>query len=125
MSEPRKSKKRQYDEERYEDPIRQEYLKENVKKQRQKKLLSTYVTDTGFDLICSCCLQYKSEYACKSINVLSSKQQKEYTVKKCKLLESRSEGLGICNSCLAEIKRGKRPKNAIGIVLSFPILHII
>ena len=34
----------------------------------QKKLFDTFDTDTGFDLICSSCLQYKCMEYCKSIS---------------------------------------------------------
>ena len=108
----RKKYNRVIDQVRYEDEERQEYIKEHVNKQYQRKLISTYTTDTGFDQICACCLQYKSAYACKSIDVLSSKQQKEYTVKACKLLKNRNEGLSICKPCLSDISKGKMPKKS-------------
>ena len=42
----------------------------------QKKLVSTISTDTGFDIICSSCLQYKSNQYCKLISCLDQKKRK-------------------------------------------------
>ena len=82
------------------------------KLQYQKKLKSTFLTDTGFDVICCCCLQYKNEVACQTIDVLSAKQQRSFTIKSCDLLKNRKEGLFICNSCKTDIDKDKMPKKS-------------
>ena len=53
----------------------------------QKKLLSTFATDTGFDVICSICLEYKSLQYCKPVSTLS-KERKFHSKKKCSLLKN-------------------------------------
>ena len=112
QKEGRREYKRTKDAERYMDEPRKEYLKKKSSEQYQKKLISTFTTDTGFDLICCCCLQFKSAYACKNIDVLSANQQKEYTIKTCKLLENRKTGLNVCTSCLKDINNKKNPKKS-------------
>ena len=52
----------------------------------QKKLHETFATDTGFDIICSSCLQYKNKNYCKPIIILSQAKQKKFIVKNCAIL---------------------------------------
>ena len=78
----------------------------------KKSLSQIMLLKTGFDLICSCCLQYKIRSACENIDVLSSKQQRQFTIKQCDLLKNRSEGSFICNSCKSDIEKDKMPKKS-------------
>ena len=45
---------------RYEQEERRYYINVRSNLKIQKKLYETFDTDTGFDLICSSCLQYKN-----------------------------------------------------------------
>ena len=75
-----------------------------------EKLIKSFYSDTGFDLICSSCLEYKKREYCKSINTLSSESKGKYIVKYCSILKNRSEGQYVCNLCLKDIRNGKVPK---------------
>ena len=78
----------------------------------QKKLYDTFDTDTGFDVICGSCLQYKSLEYCKPTSILNEELQRKYIVKHCALLQDRSSDQHVCNLCLKEIKRNKTPKRS-------------
>ena len=114
--EPRLTEKRKHDQVRdkvrNKEDKRKAYRQSQSKLQYQKKLRSTYRTDTGFDVICSCCLQYKNATACQTINVLSANQQKKFTIRSCNLLKNRSEGFFICASCKTDIDKDKIPKRS-------------
>ena len=110
--EPRITEKRKHDKIRNQEEDRKQYNQSNARLQYQKKLRATYLTDTGFDVICSCCLQYKNEALCKNIDVLSAKQQRDFTVKNCDLLRNRSGNFFICMSCKSDIDKDKMPKKS-------------
>ena len=78
----------------------------------QKKLLETFDSETGFDIICSSCLQYKSLQYCKPVTVLSLEAQRKFIFKYCALLKNRSNNQHICNMCLKVIKRNITPKRS-------------
>ena len=108
----RKDMHRVHDQVRDQEPARIKKHRETVRKAYLKKLINRFYTDTGFDLICSSCLQYKSTDYCKSINVLSHKEQKKYLISKCSIMKHREEGQFICNLCLTDIRKGKVPKRS-------------
>ena len=76
----------------------------------QKKMQETFGSETGFDVICSSCLQYKSLQYCKPVTILSHEAQRKFIVKYCALLKDRSNDQHVCNMCLKDIKRNKTPK---------------
>ena len=78
----------------------------------QNKLYATYSTDTGFDVFCSCCLQYKSLEYCKLVNVLSEEKKSKFIVKYSALLKNRSDDQHVCNVCLKDILKDKTPKRS-------------
>ena len=84
--------------------------KDNLRYQR--KLYETFGTDTGFDVVCSSCLQYKSEQYCKAITRLSEDRQKKFIIKYCAILKYRSNDQYVCNLCLKDIKKDKMPKRS-------------
>ena len=88
------------------------YVKERNRKRTEKKLLETLSKETGFDLICSSCLQYKSKHHCQPVeNILKTKAER-YLVKFCYLLKNRSPGQYVCNLCLRDINKNKVPKRS-------------
>ena len=89
-------------------PERKLYKTNYYKKQAFQKLLSAYSTDTGFDVICSCCLQYKNLDACENVETLSANQQKKFTVGACYILKNRSNDFFICKLCKKDIHRSKQ-----------------
>ena len=83
---------------------RRRYVNIRNRSRYQRKLLETIATDTGFDIICSSCLQYKSFQYCKPVSNLSKENIKKFIVKKCTILKNRSTGQHVCNLCLDDIK---------------------
>ena len=77
-----------------------------------KKILKSFHCDTGFDVICSSCLQYKNRDYCESIDKLSEARKKRFIVKYSSLLKNRSDGQYVCNLCLKGIKCDKVPKRS-------------
>ena len=69
-------------------------------------------TETGFDVICSSCLQYKNKVYCKSVNILSNEKKKKFIVEYCSLLKNRSNAQYVCNLCLKDIRLDKYPKRS-------------
>ena len=69
-------------------------------------------TDTGFDVICSSCLQYKNKSFCKPIQILSKETSRNFIVQDCALLKNRTAGQFVCNPCLNDIKKNKTPKRS-------------
>ena len=67
-------------------------------------------TDTGFDVICCSCLQYKNVQNCKQIDLLSANQQKKFLIKPCFLLKNRNDAFYVCVPCKLLID-----KNQMGI----------
>ena len=88
------------------------YVKERDRKRAEKKLLETLKTETGFDLICSSCLQYKSKHLCKPIETISKAKADRYLIKFCSLLKNRTPGLYVCNLCLRDINKNEMPKRS-------------
>ena len=91
---------------------RRKYMNTYNKSRIQRQLCSRLATDTGFDIICSSCLQYKSKHLCKSIESLEEEKSKKFVIKFCSLLKNRSEGQFICFLCLKDINRDKIPKRS-------------
>ena len=88
------------------------YTKKRRNAKYQEKLISTLKTDTGFDIICSSCLQYKNRNYCKLVSTLNEETIKKFIIKKCSLLRNRSDDQFVCNLCLKDIKRDKLPKRS-------------
>ena len=72
----------------------------------------TFHSDTGFDVICGSCLQYKSIQYCKQTSFLSKEKKRKCIIKKCNLLKNRSNNQFVCNLCLDDIKKDKKPKRS-------------
>ena len=121
----RKQMHKKIDQKRNKDPKRKSQLSDfeqtetrrlyvNMKNRLryQRKLYDTFASDTGFDVICSSCLQYKSLHYCKLVSTLTKEQIKKFIVKKCNLLKNRSDQQHVCNLCLGDIKQNKFPKRS-------------
>ena len=78
----------------------------------QKKIIRTLATDTGFDVICSSCLQYKSKNYCKPVKKLTAEHFKKFIIKFCCLLKNRNDGQFVCNLCLKDIQKNITPKRS-------------
>ena len=89
---------------------RRKYIKVWNKSNYQKKLLSKLKTETGFDVICISCLQYKSEHMCKVMTKSDLKKFDAYLVKDCSILKHRKTDKYVCNLCFNQMKNGKVPK---------------
>ena len=88
------------------------YKKRKYNEYTQNKLISTLDSDTGFDLICSSCLQYKQREYCQNIDTLSKELITKYIVNYSYLVKNRTEGQFVCNLCLKDIKNHIMPKRS-------------
>ena len=88
------------------------YKKRKYNEYTQNKLISTLDSDTGFDLICSSCLQYKQREYCQNINTLSKDLITKYIVDYSYLVKNRTEGQFVCNLCMKDIKNNIMPKRS-------------
>ena len=76
---------------------RKHYIRKRDCSRYQKQLIATLANDTGFDVICASCLQYKSKNYCKLVSILEENQIKKFVVKNCALLKNRSNEQFVCN----------------------------
>ena len=91
---------------------RQHYIKNKRKSKLENELRQNLVTDTGFDLICACCFQYKVQSVCKKVSSDVKDKYGKFIAEECLLLKNRTEGLYICNLCFSEMKQNKVPKRS-------------
>jgi hypothetical protein len=68
-------------------------------------------SDTGFNVKCTSCAEFKSRYACVGTSVLSEDQQETYLMKS-KILNSKDEKRYVCKTCQKSILFGKLPKQS-------------
>ena len=76
------------------------------------RYLKSIDLDTGFNVICLSCAEYKSTYACTGVQVLSNAQQKKYLINNNKNLISKNGKSYICKSCRSQIDANKFPKKS-------------
>ena len=88
------------------------YIKRRNYSNYQKTLMSRLKTDTGFDVICSSCLQYRSKNYCKPVSTLGKEKIRKFIINKCALLKNRTDGQFVCNLCLRDIKKDVLPKRS-------------
>ena len=88
------------------------YKKRRYDENSQSNITAKLDSDTGFDLICSCCLQYKQKEYCQDIVTLSKEIVKKFIVQDCYLIKNRTEGQFICNLCLKDVKKDVMPKRS-------------
>ena len=74
-------------------------------------MLKSVNSDTGFNVICISCTEFKSRYSCTTINVLSDAQQDLYLLKYQKLI-SKDKKSYVCKSCRSNISNNLLPKNS-------------
>ena len=82
------------------------------KKRYQRVLSSTLTKDTGFDVVCCSCLQYKNKAYCKELIGELIEKTNKFVIKMCSLLKNRTDGRFVCNVCLNDIKKNKVPKRS-------------
>jgi hypothetical protein len=102
-------------EERKEMHRRINRLRDKTEERKQYKqdlhtrnFLKSVASDTGFNVICACCSEYKSRYTCTGIQVLTVSQQRKFLINK-KLVISKDGQRYICKVCRSHIKEGKIP----------------
>ena len=88
------------------------YVRNRDSLKYQRTLISSLTTDTGMDVICSSCLQYKSKQYCKLVCTLDKEKIKKFIIKKCSLLKNRSNDQFVCNLCFKDIAKDKLPKRS-------------
>jgi hypothetical protein len=75
------------------------------------KFLKSVEIDTGFNVICACCAEYNSRYACTGIQVLSLAQLRKYLINS-KLVISKDGERYVCKVCRSQIDAKKVPKKS-------------
>ena len=70
----------------------------------REEIMKNFTTDTGFDVVCASCMQYKSLTYCKSTSLLDAEQKSKFLVRQCKYLVTKYEGYYVCNICFQKIK---------------------
>ena len=110
-----RDKVRDQTEERKEMHRRINRLRDKKEERKQYKqdlhtrnFLKSVDSDTGFNVICACCSEYKSRYTCTGIQVLTVSQQRKFLINK-KLVISKDGQRYICKVCRIHIKKGKIP----------------
>ena len=73
-----------------------------------RNFLNSIDSDTGFNVICTCCSEYKSRYVCTGIQVLNKSQQTKYLIND-KHVRSKDGKRYICKVCRSHIKDKKIP----------------
>ena len=80
--------------------------------------MKNYESDTGFNLICCSCNEYKSMQACVSLfmrggkgNRFTDEEEKQYLLKDPNLNISLDGQYHVCLTCLNQIKKKKKPKS--------------
>ena len=90
--------------------IRYVYQRNNI--QYRKKLLDTFTTDTGFDVVCLSCLQFKSIHYCKSISKLDTEKRRQFLVEDYIFARTKYGANFVYNICFQSISKGERPKKS-------------
>merc|ERR1712082_180765 len=85
----------------------EDYQKEHYKKERKRYLLKEFESDTGFELICCHCNQFKSRSVCKKVSRLSTDLQDKHIIKDESLNMSKYGKYYVGRSCFEQIKSGK------------------
>ena len=116
QTEDRRKLHQEVDKNRYQTEKRQEDLRRFQKNKRFEKFLMSIELDTGFDVICCCCIEYKSRYACTKITVLPTAKQKKYLINT-KLVVSKDGKRYVCKSCRSQIAKDKIPEKSEKIYL--------
>ena len=91
--------------------------KQTRKNFESKRILNNYESDTGFNIICCSCNEYKSQQSCVNIllrgekgNRFTEEEEKEYLIKDPNLNISLDGHYYVCKTCLNQIKNKKKPK---------------
>ena len=103
---------RKIDEERRKIEERLAYNTGIDEKRRLTSLLKSVGTDTGFNVICVCCTEYKSRSMCTEIQVLSQQQQDIFLPSNSKKCLSKDGKAYLCQPCRSKIIKGKKPKKS-------------
>ena len=115
MNETRKIKLAQY--EQTETRRRYVYQRNNV--HYRKKLLEIFTTDTGFDVICLSCMEFKSLRYCKSIFKLDEEKRQKFLIDNRTLAKTKYGEHFICNICFQDIAKDIRPKKGCRDTIRF------
>ena len=101
-------KRREKDKEREE----KKQMKEKNEKNRQRnRLLNQFETDTGFEVICCCCNQFKCKNKCTKAKRLSLEEHNTYLLKDEAFNLSKDNEFYVCNICFKKIKAKNMSSN--------------
>ena len=97
---------------------RKEYRKIYQKKYNQRKLENGILNDTGMDLICCSCVEWKSVASCKSIDKIPSEKAVKYLVET-DLTQNSDGKFYVCETCKTSIDKNIEPRRAQKEILGF------
>ena len=81
----------------------------SIKKRGAQNNLKSIETDTGFNVVCACCTEYKSRNVCTGVQVLSQNKQDIYLVPD---MKSKDRKTYVCRPCRKSIDANERPKKS-------------
>ena len=88
------------------------YVNQRNNIQYRKKLLDTFTTDTGFDVVCLSCMQFKSFQYCKPISKLDIEKRRRFLVEDYIFARTKYGADFVCNICFQNISKGIKPKKS-------------
>jgi hypothetical protein len=91
---------------------------EYQKKYYQRKLEKEILNDTGMDLICASCVEWKSVGSCKSISKIPNEKAVKYLIET-ELTQNSDGQYYVCETCKSSIDRNIEPKRAQKEILGF------
>ena len=83
-----------------------------------RQALKDLNTDTGMDLICAVCCEYKSKSNCTSVLKLNADDLCKYVVDS-EMTRSKDGNLYVCHPCKKNLDSGKEPARAMYEFLGF------
>ena len=83
--------------------------KEYTKDYKMKIFLKSIYTDTGFNIVCTCCAEFKSRPLCVKVTLLTENQQNQYLTS---FIKSKDGKIYICKICRSQICSEKKPKKS-------------
>jgi hypothetical protein len=110
------------DKKRNQTPKRKDELKviETKRRKTQKRkvyqkdyqmkiFVKSIYTDTGFNIVCTCCVEFKSRSLCVKVTLLTENQQNQYLKS---FIKSKDGKIYICKICRSQIASEKKPRKS-------------
>ena len=89
--------------------VYREKYKTKLALKRKEKILEKLEVDTGFQVICCSCNEFKSRTSCTKANVLPLKTLEKFVLQEEMFNQSKDGNFYLCQSCRSLIKKDKMP----------------